>query len=144
MPEDLLTAPPEFKIYKENAIFGATFLGGPLVAGYLAAENFKQLGQPAKARTAWIIAILSTIAIFGGLFLIPGASKIPNYIIPLAYTFITRSLIRTYQGESITNHLALGGPTYSGWRAVWIAIVGAILLVALLFGVIILIRPDAA
>jgi hypothetical protein len=102
MPEDLLTAPPEFKLYKENAIFGATFLGGPLVAGYLAAENFKQLGQPGKARTAWIIAILSTIAIFGGLFLIPGANKIPNYIIPLAYTFITRSLIRTYQGESIS------------------------------------------
>jgi hypothetical protein len=144
MPEDLLTAPPEFKLYKENAIVGATFLGGPLVAGYLAAENFKQLGQPSKARTAWIIAILSTIAIFGGLLLIPNADKIPSYIIPVTYTIITRFLIRTYQGESITNHLAQGGPTYSGWRAVWIALVGAILLVALLFGVIYLIKPDTA
>jgi hypothetical protein len=64
MPEDWLTAPPEFKLYKENAIVGATFLGGPLVAGYLAAENFKQLEQPAKARTAWIIAILFFWSLF--------------------------------------------------------------------------------
>jgi hypothetical protein len=142
MPEDLLTAPPEFKLYKENTIAGATFLGGPLVAGYLAAENFKQLGQQDKARKSWIIAILSTLAILGAIFLIPGIEKIPRYIIPLTYTLIARLLVQQYQGEAIKSHISQGGPTYSSWRAVWIGLVGGILLAAVLLGIILLLDKD--
>jgi hypothetical protein len=136
MQEDLLTAPPEFKLYKENAIVGATFLGGPLVAGYLAAENFRHLGQPARARTAWMIAILSTIVILGASILIPAAEKIPSILFPLTYTFVTRFLIQTYQRDAIVSHIAQGGPTYSGWRAVWIALVGVVVLFAIVLGIL--------
>jgi hypothetical protein len=142
MQEDLLTAPPDFKLYKENAFWVGTFIGGPLVGGYLAAENFKQLGQPEKARTSWIIAILSTLVILGGVFLIPGIEKVPRYIIPLTYTLIARLLIQQYQGEAIKSHIAQGGPTYSGWRAVWIGLVGGIALIAIIFGVLLLLNKD--
>jgi hypothetical protein len=142
MQEDLLTAPPEFKLYNDRAVYVGTFLGGPLVAGYLAAENFKKLGQPDKARTAWIVAILSTILIFLGVFLIPGIEKIPKYIIPLAYTFIAKALFQQYLGPAIKNHIAQGGPTYSVWRGVWIGLVGGVILIAVIFGILLLLDKD--
>jgi peptidoglycan/LPS O-acetylase OafA/YrhL len=142
MQEDLLTVPPDFKLYKDRAVYVGTFLGGPLVAGYLAAENFKKLGQPDKARTAWIIAVLSTIMIFLGIFLIPGIEKIPKYIIPLAYTLIAQALVQQFQGPAIKNHIALGGPTYSVWRGVWIGLVGGVILVAIIFGILLLLDKD--
>jgi hypothetical protein len=66
--ENILSVPPEFKIYKDRAIFVGTFLGGPLVAGYLSAENYKNLGQQNKVKTAWLIAIIFTIVLIGILF----------------------------------------------------------------------------
>lgn len=142
MQEDLLAVPPEFKLYKENAIWIGTFIGGPLVAGYLMAENFKQLGQADKARASWIIAILSTVALFGAIFLIPGIEKIPRYVIPLTYTFIARLLVQQYQGEAIKSHISQGGPTYSSWRTVWIGLVGGIILAAVIFGILMLVDKD--
>ncbi|HXB34655.1 MAG TPA: hypothetical protein VNV35_14580 [Puia sp.] len=142
MQEDILTAPPEFKLYKDNAVWVGTFIGGPLVGCYLAAENFKQLGQPDKARISWIIAILTLLVIAGGLFLIPGIEKVPRYIIPLTYTLIARVLVQRYQGEAIKSHIAQGGPTYSSWRTVWIALVGAAILFAVIFGLLFLLDKD--
>ena len=82
------------KIYKDSAFWVGTFLGGPLVAGYLFSENFKILGKPEKVKTTWIYAILATILIFGSAFLIPDTVDIPNQIIPLAYTAIAYGLFK--------------------------------------------------
>lgn len=38
------------KIYRDKAIWVGTFLGGPLAAGYLIAENFKAFNDPAKVK----------------------------------------------------------------------------------------------
>jgi len=38
------------KIYKAKEIYVGTFLGGPLVAGYTIAENFKIFGEIDKAK----------------------------------------------------------------------------------------------
>src|SRR6201996_3066304 len=119
MQEDIISSFPDFKLYKDRAIWVGTFMGGPLVAGYLAAENFRQLGQKSEARKAWIIAIIATIIIFGALFLVPDVEKIPRYIIPLTYTALAQFLVQKYQGEALKRHIAEGGQTYSVWRAVW-------------------------
>jgi hypothetical protein len=135
MEENLLTSPPEFKLYKDRAIFAGTFLGGPLVAGYLAAENFKKLGDNKKATTSWIIGIAATIVILAAAFLIPGIENIPTYIIPITYTLIAQYLVKQYQGSAIEMHIKNGGPAYTVWRAVWIGLVGAVIFfgIALLF-----------
>ena len=65
MEENIITPIPEYKLYNGRAIYIGTFLGGPLVAGYLAAENFKRFGQPDKVRTAWVVAIIATVVIVG-------------------------------------------------------------------------------
>ncbi len=134
MEKEILSMPPGYQLYKERAVYLGTFLGGPLVAGYLFAENFKRLGEQAKARLAWLIAIVSTIAIIGLLFIIPDIEKVPSYLIPIVYAAIAEYLVRKYQGTSIHSHIEKGGQVYSAWRVVWIGLVGA----AIVFGVIFL------
>lgn len=41
---------PTGKIYKDKTIYIATFLGRPLVAGYLIANNFKVFNEPTKVK----------------------------------------------------------------------------------------------
>jgi len=120
-----------------------TFLGGPLVAGYLAAENFKHLGQQDKVKTAWTIAIIASIIIFGAVFLVPDIDKVPRYIIPLIYTGIAQFLVQKYQGVAIKAHIESGGQTYSVWRSVWIGLVGLVILLAIIFAIVLLTNKDA-
>jgi hypothetical protein len=133
MEQDLLIEIPDFKLYKDRSIYMATFLGGPLVAGYLAAENFKQLGQHEKVRTAWIISIITTIVVMGLVFIIPASSKVfPNYILPLFYAILTQYLIKRFQGAEIKEHIENGGQVYSNWRALLISIIGALITVSII------------
>ncbi|HTE34636.1 MAG TPA: hypothetical protein VK666_29860 [Chryseolinea sp.] len=140
MEENLLVAPPTFKLYSNRSIYIGTFLGGPLAAGYLIAENFKALGQPDKIRNTWIIAILATIAIFVAAFLIPGLEKIPPYIVPLIYTTIAQFILQRLQGPSIKLHDEKGGFFFSVWRAVLIGIIGVAITIAI--AVVVLLVTD--
>ncbi|HEY4110297.1 hypothetical protein [Puia sp.] len=133
--EDILTQPPAFKLYKDSHIGIATFLGGPLIGGYLAAENFNRLGAPRGARNAWIIGIVSTLLIFSAVFLVPGITNLPTFVIPLLYSTITRVLVQKYQGNALRAHGANGGQYYNPWRAVGISLIGAALLLAVLIGI---------
>ena len=142
MEENLLSTPPDFKLYKDRAVWIGTFIGGPLAAGYIAAENFKQLGQQDKAKSAWTIAIIATIVIFGGIFLIPNIEKMPRFVIPLIYTGIAQYLVQKYQGAAVKEHIEKGGQTYSIWRAVLIGLIGLVILLAILFVVILLTNKD--
>ena len=123
------------KIYSERAIWAGTFIGGPLVAGYLIAENFKTFNKTTAARNTWIFAILATIVIFGGVFLIPNAEKLPRQIIPIIYTAIAYALVKHYQGIEINAHVSTGGPVFSWWRTLGISIVGLLITIIPVFGI---------
>ncbi|MFH6994501.1 hypothetical protein [Flavobacterium sp. FlaQc-48] len=115
---------PTGKIYTEKAIQSGTFLGGPLVAGYLMAENFKTFGDFNNVKKTWIIAILSTIVVFGLIFLIPENIKIPNVIFPLIYMGIAGYLAKKYQEQKINEHLKNGGEKFNGWRTAGVSLIG--------------------
>lgn len=100
MTDHLFELPPTFRLYHHKAIFPATFFGGPLVAGYLAAENFKLLDKPEKATSAWLISLAVTVMIFGTIVLIPALEKLPRFVIPAAYSFGAQALILKYQGHA--------------------------------------------
>lgn len=112
------------KVYKDRAIWLGTFLGGPLAAGYLIAENFKTFNENEKATKTWILAILATIAIFGGVYLIPENVKIPNQLIPLIYTGIAYFLVQHFQGQNINDHINSGGEIFGWWRTILVSIIG--------------------
>ncbi len=127
---------PTEKIYKEKEIYIGTFLGGPLVAGYLIAENFKNFNEPEKAKKTWIYTIIATIAIFGGIFLIPGTVKIPNQIIPLVYTGIAYLLVQRFQDKQINSHIDSGGQIYSWWRTIAVGLIGLAITLVAVFGIL--------
>ena len=138
MEQHLLTPPPSFKLYRDKSVFTSTFLGGPLAAGYLAAHNYRHLGQQKKVMITWLIAISSTIIIFGSALFIPQSEFMPRYIIPLIYTGIAQYLVRRFQGKEIMTHVENGGETYSFGRAILIGLIGLLITFAIFFIVILL------
>jgi hypothetical protein len=126
---------PDYRIYKERAIWAGTFLGGPLVAGYLIGENFKAFNESAKFKLTWIVAIIAAIVIFGGLFLVPDPEKIPKQIIPIVYTAIAYFLMQHYQSKNIEAHLKVGGKVYGWGRVIVISLIGLIITLIPVFGI---------
>ena len=122
------------KIYKDKAIWVGTFLGGPLVAGYLIAENFKAFNETDKAKKTWIYAVIATIVIFGGIFLIPDNIKIPNQIIPIIYTAIAYYLVQHFQGKNISSHINSGGQLYTWWRTIAVGLIGLAITITPILG----------
>ena len=126
---------PEGKIYKNRAFWVGTFLGGPLVAGYLFSENFKTLGQPDKVKPTWIITIIATIVIFSGVFMIPENINIPNQIIPIAYTAIAFGLFKKYQEEKTAEHINQGGLIHNWGRVIGVGVVGLLITMLPIFAI---------
>ena len=135
MNETIDSEIPKGKIFKDKAFWVATFLGGPLVAGYLFAKNFKTLGQPEKVKPTWIIAIITTIVIFGGVFLIYENINIPNQIIPIAYSAIAIGLFKKYQEEKANEHIKFGGLIYGWWKVIGVSIIGGVITIMPIFAI---------
>jgi hypothetical protein len=124
---------PEGKIYKERAFWAGTYLGGPLVAGYLFAENFKTLGQPEKVKPTWIITIIATIVIFGAIFSIPDSIDIPNQLIPLIYTAIVIVIFKYYQIEEVNDHIERQGLAQGWGKIIGVGLIGLLVTVGPIF-----------
>ena len=127
MEEPLDIQKPLQKIYNDKAIWVGTFLGGPLVAGYLITENFKAFEESEKVSKTWTYAFIATIIIFGGISFIPDTVRIPNQIIPIIYTAIVYYMVKHLQGAKINSHINAGGPIYSVWRAAGIGLIGTLI-----------------
>lgn len=142
MEEDLFPDRPTTRLYTENSIRVATFLGGPLVAGYLIADNFRQMGEIKKVQTTWLVTIPATILIFVIAFYLP--EKTPPFLIPIAYTLITFYIAQNLQGAKIKAHVAAGGQIWSMGRAVLVGLAGLVVIAGFIFAAILLLdRPVA-
>ncbi len=126
------------QLYSIRAITGATYLGGPLAAGYMISENFKALDQPKQGKTAFIISIVFTIVLFAVLFSIPEhiVDRSPNVLIPVVYTAIIWSIVENKQGKVLAAHKKNGNVFYSGWRAAGIGFISLLLLALGIVGVV--------
>ena len=110
------------KVYRDKAILVGTFVGGPLAATYLLAENFGALHQRDKASKTWIWGIIATALIFGVIFLIPDTVNIPNQLFPVTYTAIVYYFVQRFQQKNIQAHVSAGGE-YHGWgRTIGVAL----------------------
>jgi len=118
------------KLYTERAIRLATFLGGPLVAGYLIAANYKELDETEKVGRTWMISIAATVVIIIIALLIP--VNVPPYVIPFAYTFGTYYVVQNLQGEKIKAHISAGGQVQPVWKAVVAGLTGLLVIVAII------------
>lgn len=118
------------KIFTKKSILFASFLGGPLVAGFLIYKNYRVFEKYETAQKSLIISIVCTIIIFSGIFLIPSniIDKFPNSLIPFIYTGIIALIINKYQDNLINDYLANGGLKASNWVAAGYSLVGLIII----------------
>ena len=97
------------------------------------AENFRNLGQPGKAKWTWAIAVMVLVFLFLT-DVIPGLKKVP----PVAFNFLcillAQVLVRKYQAEAIRLHILDGGLVYPAGRALVVALIGLVLTVGVIVG----------
>lgn len=142
-PQEIHQIPtPTQKIYVLPLILLGTFLGGPLVAGYFMAQNFKAFDEPEKVAKTWTYAIIATIVVFAIVFAIPDSINIPNMLIPMVYTGITFFLVNQFQSENINRHENAGGPLYTRGRMIWISLLGAVLTMIPVITILIVTDPS--
>lgn len=122
------------KIYKDREVWVGTLIGGPLVAGYMIARNFKVFGEPDKARNTWIITALFTVGVFYMALFAPYLDRVPNTLFGLVYAGITIVLVRLYQGEKIIEHIRAGRQIHSWWQTLGVALLGIVITLILYAG----------
>ncbi len=125
-----------YKLYTQRSISIATYIGGPVAAGWLIRENYRSLGKDDYGKHALFISVIATILIFTAIFSIPEAviDKIPNYLIPMVYTGIIYFIVEKLQGRDIFMHKENNGEFYSGWKAAGVGAINMVLLGVVILG----------
>ncbi|HEX8549445.1 MAG TPA: hypothetical protein VF691_20960 [Cytophagaceae bacterium] len=135
MSEDITIAPTD-KIFQEKALWVGTFIGGPLVTGYMIAENFKVFNEPEKAKKTWIVTLMFAITLFWLLSLIPDSIKFPNNIVPIINIAIAYFLVQRFQKANIISHTSKGGLVHTWKRAICVSLIGLFVTLMVIFIVV--------
>lgn len=131
------------KLFTQKGISIATFLGGPLAAGYLVRQNFRALGKVTEALISIILGILLTAATFIPLFMLPEdiVDKIPNQLIPAIYTLMIYGIVELVQGKDLKRYKEEERQFESNWKATGIGLLWMLVLVGV-FAVYIFTSPE--
>jgi hypothetical protein len=120
----------KYQIYTERTILISTLIGGPLVAGYLMARNFKAFQEPEKIKYTWIYSILATILTFSSARLLSAIDhssyQSTNLLIPLIYLAATSLMVKRYQKEKIEKLISSGIKAFTVWRGLGIGCIGLV------------------
>ncbi|WP_417611813.1 hypothetical protein [Owenweeksia hongkongensis] len=126
----------DLKLFSQRSITIATFLGGPLAAGYLIRENYRALDKTREGNNALILGVVSSILIFAEIFSIPESilDTIPRQLIPFVYTAIVYLIVELTQGSTLKQHKENGNDFFSGWRAAGFGLISLVILSACILG----------
>lgn len=115
---------PVEKVYKDKEVWVAAYLGGPLTAGYMIAQNYKAFGEKQKARKTLGSGATVLAAMIVFVFFVPYGERIPNFIYAILYAGTSYSLVRILQGEKIRAHVRAGGVIHSWYRTLAVSFIG--------------------
>jgi hypothetical protein len=127
------------KIYTINSIRIATFLCGPLAAGYLVSQNYKAFDQREKVTITWIISAGALIAIVALAAFTSSIERFPKVVFPLVYAWGTFLLVQKFQGEQMKEHFAAGGKTFTIWRALLAGLICLVVTLAVIVAILLMI-----
>ncbi|MGB0431119.1 MAG: hypothetical protein ACPGLV_11645 [Bacteroidia bacterium] len=119
---------PKGKVFTEVSIIISTLIAGPVVAGYMIAQNFKTFGAPSKRLPTLLIAVGYTVAIFLSNAHLLIHLKLPNIVFSVLNTVVVWVFFGIYQSQMVKNHIYLGGK-----KQKWPHIAAAIIITLLLF-----------
>lgn len=99
----------------------------------LLAINYWRLRDASSGWLALIASSVATLALIGiGLWL---PDNFPSLIFPIIATFAMWQAAKYIQGDRVEQHMARGGDIASSWGATGIGILTGLLLLAVIFGV---------
>ena len=127
------------KLYSPGQIALAAFLGSPLAACWFWSRNYMRLGQSSRSTQCLIWGTAGTAALLTICFFLP--ERFPNQAIPIGYTFGLLRAAKQTHGSIVAEHLSAGGRLGSWWTVVGISLLVLVVVLAILFGVI-LVLPD--
>jgi len=136
MTHNAILVDPQLKFYSDKAIWVGTFVGGPIVAGYLLAENFKKLEQENKATKAWVYSIGATMILVGLALLTPGFENVPGPLMPFVYSATASFLYKVFQARQVALHIKNGGQLYSTGRAALAGTIGLFVMIVIFISLI--------
>jgi len=142
MEENILEQVPDFKLHKKQTITICTFLAGPLVGGYLLAENFNQLNERRKAIMTWIYTIAGTIILLCSIIFIPALEKIPGFLFAVFYTLLASFFVKRFQESRINLHQQKGGQFFPVGRAILASFISVVVMLALILLILLIASPD--
>jgi hypothetical protein len=124
-------AVPQQKLYTEQAIAIATFIGGPLGGSYLLSLNYMLLGEEEAGQRAIKWGLAGTIFMLLLFFLLPGtvSDAVPNMVYNMAFTGLFYYLAKRLQGECLAEHRQLCGSFMTRWRAVGVGLISMVIAV---------------
>jgi hypothetical protein len=138
MTEDILPIVPTAKLFKKRVIVICAFLAGPLVGGYMIAENFKNIGERSNNTRTLIITIAFTLVVTFALLLLPGLEKNPNIVFPMFFASVTSACIYFFQRDKLIELSRNGGVYYNNTRAFVVSLIGLAVYIGLAVGLIFL------
>ncbi|MCS7005562.1 MAG: hypothetical protein NZM38_09585 [Cytophagales bacterium] len=112
------------RFYGINTVWICTFLGGPLVAGYMMSENFRTFHKVKEANKTWVISIIFTLLLLLFVLFFENVDLFVR-IAHFTYTGVVYWLATKYQKEDIQQFLEEGGEEYSIWRKIAVVLIGA-------------------
>jgi len=129
------------KIYSEKSITLATFIGGPLAAGFLIGKNFKVFGNENAARNSVMLGLISTLVIMIVLFYFPFPLPMPFLflntnpyaLLPVICASIIGVMVNKYQGDQIKEFLDHEGTVESRWKAFGYGVAGLACILVFMF-----------
>jgi hypothetical protein len=124
-------ARPQQKLYTEQAIAIATFLGGPLGGSYLLSLNYMLLGEEEAGQRTMKWGLAGTVLMLLLFFLLPEnvSDAVPNIVYSMAFTGLFYYLAKRLQGEYLAEHRQLRGGFMTRWRAVGVGLISMVIAV---------------
>jgi len=116
------------------------FLGSPIAGCILLASNFAVFGEPERGRQAIVWGLLATVAVLGIAFLLP--ENFPNSALPIGYTVALHQIAKRVQGDRFNDYIDAGGVKYSHWRVLGVGFICFVVLLAVLFGAVLVLPPE--
>ncbi len=122
---------PEYKLFSPGSIGAVAFLAGPVGAFALLTINFWRLGKIAAAWATIVIGVVTVAAVIAISLVLP--ESVPAFSIALPLFLALWAAAKATQGAAFDAHLRNGGERASGWAAVGIALLGAVVYLGVFF-----------
>ena len=130
MQEDILENQVTGSVYSIKTIVISAFFGGVIASGYMLYQNFKALGEPAKARKTVFIVVGIIVALMATFF-IPALINTPPILYSIFLTFATSLAAKKTQEDKLRLFIKNGGQYFPPGRSVIVCILSFLALMAI-------------